>query len=106
VTDAEGYQTLTTDDHIVAGHEPPQGLPGSCFLQVQRHAAFAGVEVEKAGAAFQIGLVTGKWPQLAAGISCARPLNLDGVRTEISQQLGAERPGDPLGQIQHLDACQ
>ena len=73
-------------------------------IQIQHNAAFAGVEIEKASAFFDIGLAAGERAKGSAHISLIWAFDLHRVCTQVRQKLRAERSGDAFRQIQNFNS--
>ena len=70
-------------------------------LEVQRNAELIVIEELEQRAGLGVGEVIVERAQPAARVAAARPLDLDDVGAVVGEQLGAERPGDVMGQVQH-----
>ena len=72
-------------------------------LQVERNALLASVQVGEQQAAFGVRLVFRERRQTAGGIT-AGPLDLDDVRAEVGEELGAVRARDVVGKVEDARA--
>src|SRR4051812_5319555 len=90
------------DDDISFGREPEQQSLPRRLLRVQRNAALVGVEREKRGPAVEMRLAANERRLVTGLVSPARRLDLDRVGALIRQQLGAERAGGRVGQLEDL----
>ena len=77
----------------------PSARPEAC-CEVERDAALAGVEVEEEPAQLRVRVVVRERRVRARAVAAPRRLGADHVGAEGGQQLGAERPGDALGEIE------
>lgn len=76
-------------------------------LEVENHAALAGVQEKEPGARLDPGrAVVGpvrERADLAGLVTRYGPLDLHHIGTEVAQELGAERRGDALRDVEDAD---
>ena len=92
---------LTCDDDVILGDQSRKRVFAFGAFNIQYDPALAGIKKEKARTLFGISHAIGKRPILPADVA-PRGFYFYNIGTKISKELGAERTGHTLGDVQNL----
>ena len=93
------------DQHVGGRDEPLQHVLAAVGLQVERDRLLAAV-LGQERRAHQLLVERRVGAELARQIAVLGHLDLDHLRAEQRELVGAERPGQHVGQIEHPDSRQ
>src|SRR5262249_46308680 len=93
------------DEDVRRRDEVEYDLAARRPLPVDDDAFLVGVQVQEGSAGFRIDLIGRKWPPLTGDVA-SRRLDLDHPRPIVGEQLRAEGPRDPLGQVDNGEGCE
>src|SRR5262249_10173334 len=87
--------------HVRGLQESEQYFPPLWSREVYRCASFVAIDADEVR-----GRVPSKWRPPSAGLVALGRLDLDDVRTVVSEHLGAQRTAEHAGQVDHFDSGQ